>query len=152
MSPVARTILFWVIMIALADVLWQMSSRRGSVSSPSEAMNYSDFMSQVDANNVASARLLESAAAAVVQGQLRQPAQHFKVTIPKEVIPELTERLRKQGATLEVAEVANDDKISLLIRFSPILIIVGIWIFMMRRKGNRPGPSSQAGPASGALG
>ena len=151
MSPVARTILFWVMMIALATVLWQMASS-SAPGSPSSAMSYSDFMAQVDKNNVASVRLLESPVTASVQGQLRQPAENFKVTIPKEVIPDLTDRLRKQGASVEVAEVKEGNWVTLLINFSPILLIVGTWIFMMRRMQNRRNPPSPGTPATGALG
>lgn len=151
MSSTVRTILFWVMMIALAMVLWQMASRPTN-QKPSSAMSYSDFMNQVDKHNVGSAKLLVSQSTARIQGQLCTPLENFIVTIPKEVIPDLTDRLRKQGATVEVAEVGDSNWIHLLINLSPILLIVGIWIFMMRRMRNRRVPPSPAGPPGGALG
>lgn len=151
LSPTVRTVLFWLMMIALAFVLWQMASRPDSQKSAS-AMSYSDFMSQVDKNNIASAKLVVSQDTAEIQGQLRNSVQNFSVTIPKEVIPDLTERLRKQGVTIVITDSSEPTWRSELINFSPIIFIVGIWIYMMRRMQNRRNPPSQGGPANGALG
>ncbi len=151
MSPVVRTVVFWVMMIALAIVLWQMGSK-STDTKPRSAMSYSDFMTQVDRNNIDSAKLLMSQSTARVQGQLRDPVQNFIVTIPKEAIPDLTDRLRKQGATVEVAEVDDSNWINLLINFSPILLIVGIWIFMMRRLRAKRQQSPPGNPSSGPIG
>ena len=151
MSPVIRTVLFWVMMIALAVVLWQMASRPNQTK-PSSAMSYSEFMNQVDRNNVGSAKLLVSQSTAEIQGQLREPIQNFTVTIPKEVIPQLTERLQKQGTTVEVAEVKNLSAVNQILNFAPIILIVGLWVYMMRRMQRRRNPPPQAGPPNGALG
>ncbi len=94
-TSVRRTALFWVLMIALATVLWQMDSKEGPGHGPARAISYSDFMSRVDQNNVAGVRLVLSPSTAELRGTLRKPAQNFKVTIPKEVIPDLTERLTR---------------------------------------------------------
>jgi cell division protease FtsH len=147
--PVAlRTVLFWLMMVALAAVLWKMASndRRSGPSEPSSSISYSDFMAQVDKNNVASIRLLESPATAEVEGQLREPRERFRTTIPKETIPTLTERLRKQGVPVEVSE---DNRVSfprLLVNMLPFLLILGLWIFMIRRRwrGARPGQNPPA--------
>jgi|HubBroStandDraft_1064217.scaffolds.fasta_scaffold50688_2 cell division protease FtsH len=151
MSPVVRTVLFWVMMIALAVVLWQMSSKPTS-QKPSSAISYSDFMIQVDKHNVGSAKLLVSQSTAQIQGQLRTPPENFSVTIPKEVIPDLTERLRKQGATVEVAEIKDTNLINTLINFSPILLIVGVWIFMMRQRSAMRKQPPADNPSSGPIG
>jgi len=151
LPPVIRTFLFWFMMIALAIVLWQMSSK-STDTKPRSAMNYSDFMTQVDKSNIGSAKLLVSQSTARIQGQLRTPEQNFVVTIPKEVIPDLTDRLRKQGATVEVTEVNDSNFINLLINFSPILLIVGIWIFMMRQMRARQQQPPPGNPSSRPIG
>lgn len=129
MSPVVPTRLFWVMMIGLAIVLWKTANDGSSQENAVPQMSYSDFMANTDRSNIKSARLLESSATAEMQGRLRDPAHDFTVTIPKEVIPDLTERLRKQGAVLEVSEIASPKTLSWherLMNFSPILLIVGI--------------------------
>jgi cell division protease FtsH len=138
-------------MIALAVVLWQMASKPTN-QKPSSAVSYSEFMTQVDKHNVGSAKLLVSQSTAQIQGQLCTPLENFIVTIPKEVIPDLTDRLRKQGATVEVAEVDDSNWIHLLINFSPILLIVGIWIFMMRQLRAKRQQSPPGNQSSGPIG
>jgi cell division protease FtsH len=156
-SPVSayRTVLFWLMMIALAFVLWQMSSKSESQSSGQNAqhsISYSDFMNDVDQNNVATVKLLLSQNTAEIHGTLRQPTGAFSVTIPKEVIPELTDRLRKQNVAIEVSEIKEANWLNLVMTVAPILIIVGFWIFMMRnRQGGQSQPAGSP-PSSGPIG
>lgn len=142
MSTTVRTILFWVLMLALAVVLWQMASRNQGpqTSTPATAMSYSDFMAQVDKSNVSSIRLLESPATAEVDGQLRDPQERFRTTIPKETIPALTDQLRRQGALVEVSEEKRASNRDLILNLAPFLVILALWIvmFMMRSRRNRP--------------
>jgi len=154
-SSTVRTVIFWLMMIALAFVLWKMANDSGPAKPAPSAMSYSDFMANVDRDNIKSAKLLESPATAEIQGQLRDPAHDFTVTIPKEVIPDLTEKLRKQGAVLEVAAVTPTKPVrwpDMLVNLSPVLLIVGVWIYMMRLRMNKQKAPQSGNPPSGPLG
>ncbi|MGA8871559.1 MAG: ATP-dependent metallopeptidase FtsH/Yme1/Tma family protein [Candidatus Acidiferrales bacterium] len=142
MSPVVRTILFWLLMIVLAVVLWQMASKDKASAPPgsSSTISYSDFMAQVDKNNVRSVKIVESPSTAEVEGELREPPQNFRVTVPKEAIPNLTERLQKQGTSIDVS--TGTTAINLL----PIIIIVALWIFSMSRRSGRRMRNPPASP------
>ena len=158
MSPIGRTILFWVMMVALAFVLWKMANDNAPAKPAPPALSYSEFMANVDRNNVKSAKLLESPATAEVQGELRDAPRDFSVTVPKEVIPDLLEKLRKQAATIEVTEVPAQRKTTLpemLINLSPILLIVGLWILMFMRRQKpqtAPNPPQAGTPTNRPLG
>ena len=39
-----------------------------------------------------------------VEGQLREPAKRFRVTVPRDMASQLTERFRSGGVSVEVAE------------------------------------------------
>jgi cell division protease FtsH len=155
MSPVVRTVLFWVLMVALAAVLWRMASNdnRSGPGEPYSLMSYSDFMAQVDKNNVASIRLLESPATAAVEGQLRDPQEKFRTTIPKETIPALTDQLRKQGAVVEVSEEKRMSGRDMIANLAPFLAIVALWIvtFMARSRRNKPTPSASSVPPTSTV-
>jgi ATP-dependent Zn protease len=155
-SAVTRTIIFWVMMIALAVFLWSMASRQGPQQPQASPMSYSDFMGQVDKNNVASVKLLEGRTTTKVQGTLREPATTFGATIPNEVIPDLTERLRKQGAAIEVHEATGADPasvVSLAENLAPILFIAVIAIFIFRaRKRSAQLSQRQGTPSNRPLG
>jgi len=145
MPVVMRTILFWLLMLALAVVLWKMAQQgQGRPSSPSSSMSYSDFMAQVEKNNVASIRLVESPSTAEVEGQLRQPPDKFQTTIPKETIAALTEQLRKEGVPIEVSEQKKRTPEDLAIDISIFIALLGLWFYqvMRRRAGSRPNPTT----------
>jgi 2-C-methyl-D-erythritol 4-phosphate cytidylyltransferase len=150
MSITARTILFWLLMVALAVVLWQMASkdRSGAPAGSSSTISYSDFMDQVDKSNVRSVKILESSSTAEVEGQLREPPQNFRVTVPKEVIPTLTDRLRKQGASIDVSTAKGADSRSTIINLLLIIVVVALWIFSMSRRRGGPKRNPPASPAT----
>ncbi|MGH9715710.1 MAG: ATP-dependent metallopeptidase FtsH/Yme1/Tma family protein [Candidatus Acidiferrales bacterium] len=136
-NPV-RTILFWFLMVGLAVVLWQMVPHRNQ-GNGSAAIPYSSFMDQVDRNNVASVALHTSSSTAEVQGELRQPAERFETNVPKEVIPDLTERLRKQGATVSVSAMHTSNWTNQAIDWGTLVLLLVGWIFLSRRRNRGQG-------------
>lgn len=152
MRSVRRTLLFWVLMLAIAAVLWQMASRDARNRMPVNSMSYSDFMGNVDRNNVATAKLYLSQSTAEMQGTLRQPPQAFVVTVPKEVIPDLTERLRKQGVSIEVAEKRHSNSTDLLTLLLPFTVFLVALILRMRWRRDQQRPPAGTQPSSGPIG
>ncbi len=150
MSTTVRTILFWVLMVALAVVLWQMASKDkpGAPASSSSTISYSDFMAQVDKSNVRSVKIVESPSTAEVEGELREPPQSFRVTVPKEAIPDLTERLQKQGASIDVSSGKDANWRTTAVNLLPIIVIVALWIFSMSRRSGRSMRNAPASPAT----
>jgi ATP-dependent Zn protease len=137
MSATTRTILFWLLMVALAVVLWKMADKGPGQGEPSTPMSYSDFMAQVDKSNVSSVRLLESPATAEVEGQLRDSRERFRTTIPKEAIPALTDELRKQGVPIDASEEKKPGNRDLIVNLAPFFVIVALWIVMFVMRSRR---------------
>ncbi|HXO87279.1 MAG TPA: ATP-dependent metallopeptidase FtsH/Yme1/Tma family protein [Candidatus Acidoferrales bacterium] len=154
LTPALRMSLFWLMMIALAAVLWLISSKSPNTPGATD-MSYSDFMSQVEKNNIGSAKLLESRSTTQIQGQLRQPVQNFTATIPNQAVTDLLQRLRKQGATIDVREGMGANPASatsLLINIAPLLVIAVLALFMFSRMRNRRNPPQQGTPSNRPLG
>ena len=146
-SSAYRTVVFWIMMIALAAVLWQMASRSDERQRPARPMSYSDFMKNVDQNNVASAKLFLSQSTAGLQGTLRQPAQSFETTVPKDVVPDLTERLRKQGVTIEVVErKEGGGSTETAALAAAVAVMSAVVVIAMKRRRSRPAPPSGTPP------
>jgi cell division protease FtsH len=144
MTPVVRTILFWVLMMGLAVVLWRMSSRSPKDSDSNQQISYSDFLQQADKNNIATATFALSQSTADVSGALRDPVEAYRTTVPRESVSDLTDRLRKQGVNVSVSELPNQTWKTYLANFAPLLLLVGFWVFMMQRMRARqmPPPNS----------
>lgn len=140
MPSAVRVFLFWGLMILLAVFLWRMfqTSNNGK---QVQAINYSNFMQQVDLKNIASVRLYTSQSTTDIQGEFRQPPQGFKVTIPKEVIQPLMDRLRNQGVPIEVRIGENTSWASFAINIAPFIMLLGLWVFMLKRRQTKPDQS-----------
>lgn len=144
-SPAVRTVLFCALMIALAFVLWQMSSQNDSAPAAPQ-MSYSDFMSQVEKKNISTVQLYESSSTAEVRGQLREPPSEFRVTIPKETIPDLTERLRKQGVVIQVVGRSEGFQLSdFMMEYGwPLIFFAAICVIAWRRFKRRGTPPAES--------
>jgi len=119
-------------MIALAVVLWEMASRPNATTKEDEP-NYSNFLAKVESGNVKDVSILLSPNSAELQGEYRDSGKFRGVTVANTAIPDVTKALQDKGVLFNYKEVKEANWVSLLINFSPILLIVGIWIFMMRQ-------------------
>jgi cell division protease FtsH len=119
-------------MIALAVVLWQMASKTGPATKE-EDLSYSNFLAKVESGNIKDVSIQLSPNSAELQGEYRDSGKFKGVTVANTAIPEVTKTLQEKGVPFNYKEVKEANWVSLLINFSPILLIVGIWIFMMRQ-------------------
>jgi cell division protease FtsH len=154
MSPVARTVLFWALMVALASVLW-LTSKAPKGRGGGHSISYSDFLQQVDKNNIATATFALSPNTADVSGNLREPVQAYQTTVPKENISDLMDRLRKQNANVEASESARKSRENWIGSLAPLVILLAFWIFIMmqrtRAKQTLPQNSSSIPPSNTPL-
>ena len=132
MNSTARTIAFWMLMIVLAVVLWKMAST-GGPSARTQDLNYSQFLAELEKGNVRDVTIALSQISAEVSGEMKEGGDHFRVTIPKESLPELSKLLRDKGVVVNVKEALRGDWLALLVNVTPVLIFVGLWIFMIRQ-------------------
>jgi len=131
-NSTVRTVLFWAMMIALAFVLWEMASKT-SPSAKEDEPSYSNFLAKVDSGNVKDVSIQLSPNSAELQGEYRDGTKFRGVTVANTAITDVTKVLQDKGVLYNYKEVKEANWVSLLINFSPILLIVGIWIFMMRQ-------------------
>lgn len=152
LAPAVRNVMFWILMILLAVVLWQMVSKGRHSDQGSMAVSYSSFMNQVDGNNVQTANVAVMQNTADVSGALKQGAGTYRTTIPRDSLPNLLVKLRQEGTEVHVTEGAHESTwVNFLVGVAPIILLVGLWIFMMRmRMKQSPNPPNQ--PTPGALG
>jgi cell division protease FtsH len=130
-SSMRRTISFWVVII-VAVFLWKMAYVKEN-GHDAETLNYTQFMEQTNKGNVGSANFTVSEHTAAVSGSLRESQKAYAATVPNEVIPDLTDRLRKQGVPIEIKGGTSNGPLSVAVNFAPIILLVLFWIFMMRQ-------------------
>jgi cell division protease FtsH len=131
-SSTLKTIMFWLFIIMLGVLLWTLVSKSGQSTREKEP-SYSEFMADVDRGNVKEVELYLSPTSYEVEGERREPAEKFRVTIFKESAPDLVKTLREKNVLISVKEVNRADWVSVLFSAAPILLLVAFWIFMMRQ-------------------
>ncbi|HEV3254978.1 MAG TPA: ATP-dependent zinc metalloprotease FtsH [Candidatus Acidoferrales bacterium] len=134
MNSTVRTILFWLLMILLAVVLWKMASSGGQSAREIEP-TYTDFLDQVAKGNVSEVTVYLSQVSAEVQGEYRQPSgQKFRgVTVPLTTLSDLTKQFQEKNVRINVKEVKSPDWVTFLLNAAPLVLLVAFWIFMMRQ-------------------
>jgi cell division protease FtsH len=131
-SSTVKNILFGIFIILLCVVLWRMVSASGQ-SAREEQPSYSEFEAQVDRGNVKEVTIYLSPNSYEVQGEWREPAEKFRVTVFKESAPDLAKELRDRGVLINVKEVTRADWVNFLLTAAPLFLLVGFGIFMMRQ-------------------
>ncbi|MGB5836878.1 MAG: ATP-dependent zinc metalloprotease FtsH [Albidovulum sp.] len=136
----ARNIAFWVVLFLLILALFNLFGN-GQTAMNSRSLSYSDFITKVDAGDVA---------AVVIDGEKLQ-VQTRDGTTYMTVKPEgaelndnLVENLIAKNVSVKAEPQAQSGLLSMLGVWLPFLVLIGVWVFFMNRM--------QGGGKGGAMG
>ncbi|MGA8871482.1 MAG: ATP-dependent zinc metalloprotease FtsH, partial [Candidatus Acidiferrales bacterium] len=132
MNSTVRTVLFWLLMVVLAAVLWKMASQGGPATHEDEP-TYTNFLNKVESGSVKDVTVLLSPNSAEIEGEYRDGGKFKGVTIANSAIPDVTKELQDKGVLFNYKEVKDANWLTLIINLSPFIVILAIWIFMMRQ-------------------
>jgi cell division protease FtsH len=131
-NSTVRTILFWLLMILLAVVLWKMASTGGQ-SAHEEEPNYTNFLAKVQSGSVKDVTIYLAPNSAELQGEYRDSTKFKGVTIANTAIPDVTKSLQDHNVLYNYKEVKTADWLSFLVNFAPLILLVLFWVFMMKQ-------------------
>jgi cell division protease FtsH len=132
-SSTAKTILFWLAIVLLGVMLWQLVSKNGQAQRE-QTPAYSEFMAKVDAGEIKEVTIYLAPNAYEIQGEYKVPPDtKFRTTIAKEDLPVVSKSLRDKGLKISVKEVHNNDWLILLVNAAPLLLLAGFVFFLMRQ-------------------
>jgi cell division protease FtsH len=138
----SRTLLFWLLIVVIAVGMYQMLD-------PSQAkrvpISYSEFNGELDKGNIESVTFTDR----IVQGKFKTqytkptsttgtaqgrpgPFMEFEMTLPFTDAGDLVARLQSAGVAVD-AQQKEFSWTTLLLTFSPWLIFILIWVFMIRQ-------------------
>ncbi|PID36571.1 MAG: cell division protein FtsH [Rhodobacterales bacterium] len=132
----ARNFAFWIVLLLLVLALFSLFSA-GQNSAASARVNYSDFISKVEAGDVAHATLDgENVTFETVDGA------KFSTIVPGDA--DVSDRLVARGVSITAEKQEQSGFFSLVSLLLPVLLLIGFWFFMMNRM--------QGGGKGGAMG
>ena len=140
----SRTLLFWLLIVVVAVGMYQMLDPSRARRVP---VSYSEFNSELEKGNIKSVTFTDRDVHGVFKTQYTPPDgaesrkqasyTEFEMTLPFPDASKLVERL--EGAGVAVAAQAKEFSwTTLLLTFSPWLIFILIWLFMIRQMQGGP--------------
>jgi len=146
-SPI-KTIVFWLVIGLSALLLWQVV-KSGSQSTALPEISYSQFMSDVEAGDVARVTISGDRARA----EYRTPGKTVRVVVPQSQNAML-EALRSKGAEIWFKDSGNESSTSLQLlgTWAPLILLGLLWLYMMRQMRKSPSTRPRAispGPGTG---
>ena len=127
MNSTVKTVVFWVVMLLTALLLWQVV-KTGNPAKERE-LSFTEFMTSVEQGNVSEITLYGNNE---VRGKFKKDNARLKTVVPNDY-PDLIGILREKGVVISVKESSSSSWVTLLVNASPFLLLIGFWIFMMRQ-------------------
>jgi len=126
MSSNVKTAVFWVVIVC-AVVLVYLAVKSGRGTAPTE-LSVSDFVTYVQDGKVKEAKIIGTD----VQGYLISDNRSFHTVIPPNY-PEIYKVMQEKGVKYSWKDSTGSGWVGLLFNAVPVLILLGLWIFMMRQ-------------------
>ena len=134
MNSKVRSLIFWFVICSLVVLLWQAVQGPESQLSP---LSFTDFLAAVEEGRVERVTLRGHE----IRGTL-DDGTDFKTFAPE--YPGLVDKLKEADVVIQAQPPRGNPLLALFLTWGPVLLIVGLWIFFMRRfiSGKRNASSS----------
>ena len=126
MNSTAKTIVFWLVILVSAFLLWQVVT--ASHAGPKEKeINFSQFLSDVNQGLVKEVTVTGME----VRGKYRNESTGFHTTQPANY-SEIYNTLQSKGVNITIRDVSNSSW-NWLINLAPLALLALLWFFMIRQ-------------------
>jgi cell division protease FtsH len=131
-----RTILVWLVFLGVVVIAYQIFA---TASEQRKDLDASEFYRLVDAGEIQEVSVSGDAVGYDIQGKFKspqpttggQPVPNFRVYTVKD--DALMKTLREKGVVVKAKKPADNSLLSMIFMWSPILILVVVWIIFMRQ-------------------
>ena len=131
LSSTARQIVFWLLIIAGAILLYKLVNPRGSSSTPVDLVRFYQLM---DAGSFKELTVKTAETVAIDNNNQEYRAALSNETAKADLLKHAREEVNGKPRVAKVQEEAGSSYIwPMLITWAPLLFIIAIWIFMLRQ-------------------
>ncbi len=125
MNSTVKTIVFWLVIVLSAFLLWEVvrASNSGQKEKPT---NLTQFLNDVDQGNVKEVTITGQE----VRGKYRNDSG-FQLTAPANY-PDMIKTLRDKGVNINIRDI-NSGSWTWLINLAPLALLAALWFFMIRQ-------------------
>jgi cell division protease FtsH len=126
-NSTVKTVVFWLVIVLSAFLLWQVV-KAGGAGQKEQEINFSKFMTDVDQGNVKEVTInLQE-----VHGKFQNDGSTFHTTVPTNY-PDMIKLLRDKGVVINVRDASSGSWPSWLLNLAPLILLAALWFFMIRQ-------------------
>ena len=127
MNSTVKTVIFWLVIVISAFLLWQVV-RVGSGGQKEKEVNLSEFLNDVDHSNVREVTINGQE----VRGKYADGSA-FHLTVPLNY-PDMIKTLREKNVNITIRDVSSGSwPLQLLGTWAPLILLAALWFFMIRQ-------------------
>ena len=132
MNSNIKTIVFWVVIVLSASLLWQVVRSGGTPKIPE--ISYSAFLSQVESGNVVEVTIRKNQVTSRCRDNNKCPAGYgtFTVTVPTSQ-EGMLQILHQNKVEIVVKDQGDDSWPGWLLNLAPLILLAVLWFFMIRQ-------------------
>jgi cell division protease FtsH len=138
MNSVVKTVIFWLVIVISATLLWQVVRTGGNRAASQEPeISYSGFLAQVESGQVSRVSIVGN----VVHGT-KKNGDLFRVTAPADHA-EMMSALKQHEVEIWFRDQSTQSWPAYLLNLAPLILLAGIWFFMIRQMRRRSAASPE---------
>ena len=128
MNSTVKTVVFWLVIVLSAFLLWQVM-KAGSSGQKDKEISFSQFLTDVDQSNVKEVTITGQE----VRGKYRNDNSAFHTTAPANY-PDMIKTLRDKGVSMNIHDITSGSwPLQLLGTWAPLILLAALWFFMIRQ-------------------
>ncbi len=127
MNSTVKTVVFWLVIVLSAFLLWQVVKTSGG-SQKDKEINFTQFMTDVNQGNVGEVTINGQE----VRGKYRNDKTQFHTTVPAN-FPDMYKTLQDKSVSVNIRDVSGGGWPSWLFNLAPIILLAALWFFMIRQ-------------------
>ena len=127
MNSTVKTVVFWLVIILSAVLLWQVV-KAGNTGQKDKEINFSQFMSDVDQGVVKEVTI----SGMEVRGKYKNDNSGFHTTAPVNY-PDMIKTLKDKGVSMTFHDINSGGWPTWLLNLAPLILLAALWFFMIRQ-------------------
>lgn len=132
MTSKAKTAVFWAVLICVGVSLWFVVGARHR----EPMVSYSQFLASVQSGRIASVTILGTNSGAVPAICRLTDGSSVRTVLPSDYRDDLR-AMQEKLVNIEIRD-SSSEPLRFVINAAPFLVLMGFWIFMMRKFRNGP--------------
>jgi cell division protease FtsH len=125
-NSAVKNIIFWVVMAVTALLIWAVV--RSSTGERVADLTFTEFTTRVNKDEIKDVTI----AGTDVTGTFKKDNSHFRSTIPSNY-PDLYKTLQDKNVNTVIKDNSGNSWMTWLANGLPLILILGLWIFIMRQ-------------------